>query len=175
MDQVKKDFSIKHLDAQTDVLKNIQGKKILNIGGSFMAEMSQRGAEVVAIHVKDDFSEEYNLDNCQVMKYNMCQYTTEENLMNLGTFDIICFFELIHHLDYEKNQSILNYIYEATDCALSSSDITPYENRKLNWDLDLDSVNELVLSTGYRHIDVLILDEKKIGELVNSYYFRMLK
>ena len=181
----RKDILLSNLDKKTSLLKNIKGKKILDIGcnaGGLMLELSKRGADVVAIDVNDTFINQanfikkyYKLDNCKVMKYNICKYTTDENIKNLGHFDIICYFGLIYHLHYENNQAIFNYIYKATDNCISSSQITPNIQRKLNWDLSVENINKLVYSTGYKNIKVLILDESKIGELTNAYYFEIKK
>ena len=176
---------MENLDTHTDILKNIKDKRILDIGcnaGGLMLELSKRGAIVTAIDINDTFinqaqfiKEYYQLDNCKVIKYNICNYSLHENLSNLGYFDIICYFGLIYHLNYEKNRSILEYIYNATDIALSSSQITPYHLRNLDWDLSVENIDKLVLSVGYKNIEKLILDEKKIGELTNAYYFIMHK
>ena len=181
----RKDLLLSNLDKKTDLFKNIKGKKILDIGcnaGGLMLELSKRGADVVAIDVNDTYLNQanfikdyYKLDNCKVIKYNICKYTTEENIKNLGKFDIICYFGLIYHLHYENNISILNYIYQATDICISSSQITPHPERKLNWDISVENINNLIYSVGYKEIKILILDEKKIGELTNAYYFEIKK
>lgn len=181
----RKDILIQNLDKKTSLLQNIKGKKILDIGcnaGGLMLELSKRGADVVAIDVNDIYVNQaifikkyYKLDNCKVLKYNICGHTLEENIKNLGTFDIICYFGLIYHLHYENNQSILNYIYKASDSCVASSQITPNIQRNLNWDLSVDNINKLIYSIGYKDIEVLILDELKIGELTNAYYFAIKK
>ena len=180
-----KSVLLSNLDAKTDIFQNIAGKKILDIGcnaGGLMLELSKRGADVVAIDVNDLFIKQanfiknyYKLDNCVVKKYNICHYTLEENIQNLGKFDMICYFGLIYHLHYENNQSILNYIYNSTDVCISSSQITSHPQRKLNWDLSVENIDKLIYSIGYKKINKLILDETKIGELTNAYYFSISK
>jgi len=181
----RKDVLLSNLDNKTSLLKDIKGKKILDIecnAGELMLELSKRGADVVAIDVNDIYIKQanfikkyYNLENCKVIKYNICKYTTEENIKNLGKFDIICYFGLIYHLHYENNLSIFNYIYKATDFCISSSQITPHPQRKLNWELSVENINKLIYSVGYKTIIPLILDESKIGELTNAYYFEIKK
>lgn len=181
----KKTTLLHNIDKRTDTLINIKGKRILDIGcngGGLMLELSKRGANVVGIDVNDLFinqakfvKEYYNLVNCEVKKYNICNHTTEENIKNLGHFDIICFFGIIYHLHKENNESILRYIYEATDVCLSSSQITPHPKRNINWKLSKQAIDDMILNIGYEYIETLILDESMIGELTNAYYFKLVK
>ena len=59
----RKDVLLSNLDEKTSLLKNIKGKKILDIGcnaGGLMLELSKRGADVVAIEVNDIFIKQAN-------------------------------------------------------------------------------------------------------------------
>ena len=100
-----------------------------------------------------------------------CSHTVEENINNLGYFDIICYFGVIYHIHKENNESILKYILSATNLCLSSSQITPDPGRKINWDLSKDNIDKMIKNVGFNSIETLILDENKIGILTNAYYF----